>query len=71
MTLREQCIAAVGKQVAVKGTWGDERKSYYGGVADTYGTCLSYHDSHGLCIMLLTEAGNEVCIDPTHIEILE
>jgi hypothetical protein len=69
MTLHEQCVAAVGSFVIVKGTNGDEYSEKHGEQLEITGWCTAYHDSHGLCVIVTDIDDVEWCIDPVEIKI--
>jgi hypothetical protein len=69
-SLWEKCRDAVGHYVHYKGTNGNEYdKENHGKPVEGSGFCKSYHDSHGLCIMVLLMDNSELCVDPTEVEI--
>jgi hypothetical protein len=68
--LRDICKKAVGKRVRYKGNNGDEHdKENYGKPVEGEGICIDQHDSHGLCIMVQTDDGIVVCVDPGEVVI--
>lgn len=70
-TLFEKCRDAVGKQVRYTGTNGDEYSTDHGKFVEGEGYCTAYHNSHGLCIMVTSDAGIEYCVDPIEVTILD
>lgn len=69
--LHEICKTAVGHTVFFIGTNGNEYSDCHGQKVEGIGTCLSYHDSHGLCIVVKTENFPELCVDPVCVKILD
>lgn len=62
------CQQAVGHRVSFEGTNGNEYdKEHHGEPMKGEGQCIEYHDSHGLCIIVILDDGRRVCVDPINI----
>lgn len=62
------CQQAVGHRVTFEGTNGNEYdKEHHGEPIKGEGQCIEYHDSHGLCIIVILDDGTRLCVDPTNI----
>ena len=68
--LQNQCKNAVGKQVMYRGTNGDEYSPRHGKRLEGKGECVEWHNSHGLCIIVVAENGERLCVDPEEVFII-